>query len=130
MTVMVSSSEAPVRVNGVHGGRGDMYWKCFVRLHMLQTDVVAFEFLRLDPGGVIGDHVHSRSEEIYYILSGRGQMRVDGETREVTGGDLIVAPQGTRHGLVGLGSKPVEILVIEALPPAVQAVLPDYVPSA
>ncbi len=38
---------------------------------------------RLLPGRSTEEHYHLQTEEIYYILSGRGQMIIDGERREV-----------------------------------------------
>jgi quercetin dioxygenase-like cupin family protein len=57
-------------------------------------------------------------------------MRVDGERRDVGPGDLILTPQGTKHGLVGKPGEVVEFVVAEALPPQVTAVLPGYAPEA
>jgi mannose-6-phosphate isomerase-like protein (cupin superfamily) len=37
------------------------------------------------------------SEELYYLLEGRGVMEIDGKTREVGPGDAILIPAGARH---------------------------------
>jgi mannose-6-phosphate isomerase-like protein (cupin superfamily) len=42
-------------------------------------------------------HYHKRSEEIYFILEGSGEMELDGETREVGPGDAILIPAGAWH---------------------------------
>ncbi len=42
-------------------------------------------------------HHHKRTEEIYFILDGRGIMEVDGETRAVVPGDAILLPPGAWH---------------------------------
>jgi mannose-6-phosphate isomerase-like protein (cupin superfamily) len=42
-------------------------------------------------------HYHKLSEELYYVISGRGIMEIDGETREVTSGDAILIPPGAWH---------------------------------
>jgi quercetin dioxygenase-like cupin family protein len=130
MTILVATSDDPVKMVGIHGGSGAIFWKCFARLHMLHADVVAFEYVKLSPGSVVGDHVHSRTEEIYFIVSGNGEMKVDGESRDVGPGDLILTPQGTKHGLIGKPGEVVEFVVAEVLPPQVTAVLPAYVPEA
>ncbi len=42
-------------------------------------------------------HAHRKNEEIYGILSGRGELWLDGVTREVRAGDwLRIAPEGRR----------------------------------
>jgi mannose-6-phosphate isomerase-like protein (cupin superfamily) len=47
-------------------------------------------------------HYHRASEEIYFVLDGRGSLEVDGETREVGPGDAILIPPGARHGIRAL----------------------------
>ncbi|HSK15086.1 MAG TPA: cupin domain-containing protein [Gaiellaceae bacterium] len=42
-------------------------------------------------------HHHARTEEIYAILEGSGEMEVDGERRTVGPGDAILIPPGARH---------------------------------
>lgn len=51
----------------------------------------------LPKGGATERHYHKVSEELYYLLEGRGVMEIDGETREVGPGDAILIPAGTWH---------------------------------
>jgi mannose-6-phosphate isomerase-like protein (cupin superfamily) len=130
MTVMIATTDSPVRIEGVHGGTGEIEWKCFARLHMLHSDMCGFEHARLGPGLAVGAHTHSRTDEIYFIVSGTGEMQVDDDTRTVGRGDLILAPQGTTHALRNTGDASLDFIVIEVFPPAVRAVLPAFSPVA
>jgi mannose-6-phosphate isomerase-like protein (cupin superfamily) len=65
---------------------------------------------RLPVGGVITPHHHPKSEEIYYILEGRGQMTVGSETREVGPGEAIAIPPGEVHKIATLGDEPLKFL--------------------
>ena len=47
-------------------------------------------------------HYHAETEEIYFVLSGRGDMEVDGERREVGVGDAILIPRGAWHEIRAL----------------------------
>jgi len=58
---------------------------------------------RLPPGRRTTPHSHPRTEEIYYILSGRGRMLIDGEQRMVGPGDAIAIPPGARHQIENVG---------------------------
>ena len=58
---------------------------------------------RLPPRGGTTPHHHVKSEEIYYILSGRGSMRVDEETWAVGPGDAIAIPPGAMHQITNTG---------------------------
>jgi mannose-6-phosphate isomerase-like protein (cupin superfamily) len=40
-------------------------------------------------GGSTDEHYHADTEEIYFILEGRGKMRIEGESQEVRVGDAI-----------------------------------------
>ena len=43
-------------------------------------------------------HYHKKNEEIYFVISGKGQVVIDGETVELTAGDwLRVAPKARRQ---------------------------------
>lgn len=44
-------------------------------------------------------HYHARSEEIYLIVEGGGELEVDGERRDVGPGDAILIPPGSWHQL-------------------------------
>lgn len=52
--------------------------------------------LRVD--GPVPLHRHEHSEETIYIISGRGVLELDGATRPVGPGDLVVVPRGAPHG--------------------------------
>ena len=70
----------------------------------------------LPPGASTGAHRHSKSEEIYYVLSGRGRMTVENETREVKPLDGILLPPGTLHILANIGEEPLVFLCCCAPP--------------
>lgn len=48
-------------------------------------------------GGATQRHYHKLAEEFYFILEGRGEMEIDGETRSVGPGDAILIPPGAWH---------------------------------
>ena len=56
------------------------------------------------------EHYHVKTEEIYYITAGIGQIRVEGETRPVMTGDAIAIPPGKRHKLWNTGAETMKLL--------------------
>jgi mannose-6-phosphate isomerase-like protein (cupin superfamily) len=55
--------------------------------------------------------VHSHApEQCYYIVRGKGLMRLDVETAEVNPGDAIHIPAGSRHGIRNIGDTVLEYL--------------------
>ena len=61
-------------------------------------------------GASTQEHYHPKSEEIYYILSGRGQMKLDGKLQEVGPLDAIAIPPGARHKIWNTGDVPLVLL--------------------
>lgn len=65
---------------------------------------------RLPPGGATQPHYHPRTEEIYYILSGRGQMQIGAEVRSVGPLDAVAIPPGAPHQITNPGPEPLIFL--------------------
>lgn len=59
----------------------------------------------LKTGQSTEEHYHSVAEEIYYVLEGRGRMRIEGEEQIVESGDGIAILPGKRHRLMNIGDK-------------------------
>lgn len=66
----------------------------------------------LPPGARVGRHHHIETEEIYYVLGGRGSMTVGDESREVSAGDAVFIPRGFTHTLENNGTEPMTILLV------------------
>jgi mannose-6-phosphate isomerase-like protein (cupin superfamily) len=57
----------------------------------------------VQPGRMTQAHFHTRSEEIYYILQGRGEVNIEGETSTLNRGDSVVIAPGARHQIRNCG---------------------------
>ncbi len=68
----------------------------------------------LPAGGETQRHFHKLSEEIYYLLAGKGIMEIDGESREVSPGDAILIPPGAWHQIRAM--EPIQFLCCCAPP--------------
>ncbi|MCB2052835.1 MAG: cupin domain-containing protein [Geminicoccaceae bacterium] len=58
------------------------------------------------PGCFIREHTHDRNEEIIYVVSGRGHLRLDGEERAIEPGSAVFIGRDRRHGFVASGREP------------------------
>ncbi|WP_218952090.1 cupin domain-containing protein [Amycolatopsis anabasis] len=121
--LIVGDTASASVVHGVHGTTGVSGWKCFTRRTGLAGDWEAVEWASLPPGGLSGEHVHTRTEELYFIISGHGEMLLDDQTHDVRAGDVILTGLGTKHGLRNIGTGDLHWLVIEINSPATAAVL-------
>ena len=60
---------------------------------------------RVASGQTTAAHYHPKTEEIYYILSGSGEMRLGDEVRIVGPGDAIAIPPGQVHQIANRGAE-------------------------
>lgn len=65
---------------------------------------------RVPPGTRTIAHYHIKTEEIYYITHGSGQITIDDETRNVSVGDAIAIPPGTTHFIENTGTESLRFL--------------------
>jgi len=64
----------------------------------------------LHPGSAIGYHLQ-KEDEIYYIVSGTGEMKMNGETFPVKAGDGILTRPGSSHGLTQTGKDDLVVII-------------------
>ena len=93
---------------GPHAGGGQTIGYSFFQ----KTPGLALVFRKraLKPGSAIGYH-EQKEDEIYYVLSGRGQMTLDGKTVDVGPGTAILTRTGSSHGLKQVGSDDLVIMI-------------------
>ena len=70
----------------------------------------------LPPGAATEPHHHPLTEELYYILKGKGLMTVGDETAEVSAHDGILIPPGSRHTIRNTGEEELVFLCCCAPP--------------
>jgi len=130
MAAIVSDAHAGMaQLVGVHGGAGVMKWKRLGTGNMMFTDVDAFDIAELPPGSRAGTHVHSRTEELFFVLSGRAAIGLGDDTVEVGPGDAILTGFHGVQSVEAIGDDPYRMLIIEALPPEIAALLPEHSPT-
>ena len=69
----------------------------------------------LPPGTSIGLHEQVGNEELYFVIEGKGEMTVDGETTIMGPGDVCLTKNGSEHAFRNIGDTDVVIIVLEAL---------------
>ena len=93
---------------GTHNGGGETigysFFKKAPRLGLV------FRKRALKPGSGIGYH-EQKEDEIYYVLSGRGTMTIDGKSFEVRPGAAVLTRPGSSHGLKQTGPDDLVIMI-------------------
>jgi mannose-6-phosphate isomerase-like protein (cupin superfamily) len=93
---------------GTHNGGGQTIGYSFFS----KTPKLGLVFRKraFKPGSAIGYHLQ-HEDEIYYVLSGRGLMTVDGKEFPVGPGDAVLTRPGSSHGLKQVGAEDLVILI-------------------
>ena len=98
-------SDGMAEITGIHHGKGTG------RARLFRFDGASapayFMIYELPPGSSEGVHVHylddrnkeGSYDEYYYIISGRGQMEIDGRIVAVAQGDHVHTPLEVSHGV-------------------------------
>jgi mannose-6-phosphate isomerase-like protein (cupin superfamily) len=93
---------------GTHNGGGETIgYSFFSKVPNLK---LVFRKRAFHPGSGVGLH-EQKEDEIYYVLSGRGTMTLDGKTVEVTPGTAVLTRTGSSHSLKQAGSEDLVILI-------------------
>ncbi len=103
-----------LRRQEAHGGEGRIHFARIADSASLAGRCNFIDLALVPPGGSIGRHQHADDEEEFYlVLEGSGEMWRDGETFQVTAGDLIRNRPGGAHGLRNTGTAPLRLFVFE-----------------
>ena len=93
---------------GTHKGGGETIgYSFFSKARGLR---LAFRKRAMKPGSGVGYH-EQKEDEIYYVLSGRGVMTVDGKSFDVGPGTAVLTRPGSSHGLKQAGNEDLVILI-------------------
>jgi len=94
--ILIHEKDIAVRQAGPHDGGG------LTTAYPFFSDVkdfkMAFRKRVLQPGSSIGYHLQE-TDEVYYILAGSGEMKMNGKTFTVNTGDAVLTRPGNSHGL-------------------------------
>lgn len=79
------------------------------RFQCLKT-ITYVSLAKLQPGLSYETHSHADHEEIYYIISGSGKMKIGDEVARFRDGDAIYIPPRALHTITNDGEEMVEFL--------------------
>lgn len=61
-------------------------------------------------------HRHHSTEELYYVMVGRGKMQVGEDSFQVAAGDVVAVPAGLPHCIECAGSVRMRVLICSTPP--------------
>jgi len=81
------------------------------KVNLFDTERMFCDVYCFEPGQEQTAHVHKGSDKVYYVLQGKGQVRVGQETRELSPGVIALAPAGAEHSVRNPGPDRLTVLV-------------------
>jgi mannose-6-phosphate isomerase-like protein (cupin superfamily) len=100
---------------GTHNGGGmTTGYSFFAKVPNLK---LVFRKRSFHAGSGVGLH-EQKEDEIYYVLSGRGTMTLDGKAYDVTPGTAVLTRTGSSHSLKQVGSEDLVVLINYEVEPA------------
>ena len=88
------------------------------KTNLVDTANLFCDVYGLEPGQAQAGHRHAVGDKLYYVLEGRGRIRVGTEERDVGPGDLACAPAGEDHAVSNPGPGRLALLVMMAPKPS------------
>ncbi|MDB5024463.1 MAG: cupin protein [Mucilaginibacter sp.] len=93
---------------GTHNGGGNTTgYSFFSKAEGLK---MVFRKRVLHPGSAIGYHLQ-KEDEVYYIVSGTGEMQMNGQSFTVKAGDAILTRPGSAHSLTQTGNNDLAVII-------------------
>ena len=89
---------------GLATGTG-IRWKLLVAGERTESEGLVTGIAEIAPGGELMRH-HHEPAETYYILSGQGEMEIEGRTRALGPGSAVYIPPDARHAVRCTGAEP------------------------
>jgi quercetin dioxygenase-like cupin family protein len=106
--IIQRDAEVAEQQPGPHKGGGQTIGHSF--FSKVPNLEIVFRKRVLKPGSAIGYHKQAE-DEIYYVLSGRGLMKLDDKDYEVGPGTAILTRTGSSHGLKQVGNDDLVIII-------------------
>ncbi|HUO23368.1 MAG TPA: cupin domain-containing protein [Caulobacteraceae bacterium] len=93
-----------------HEGAGTLSMEVLLPAEALSTNFLFLHRGQLNARSSIGQHMHNRTEEMFFILDGQAQFTVNGRTSVLKGPVGVPDRAGNAHALYNPGDTPVQWL--------------------
>lgn len=98
-----------VEVKNMRGGEGSVFIE---RYSKLPVNCKMYARLTVLPNSSIGVHTHVDDEEIVYVLSGNGQVLIDGKLFPLETGSVNITKKGENHSIINNSKEPLMLLAV------------------
>jgi mannose-6-phosphate isomerase-like protein (cupin superfamily) len=95
-----------------HGGKGTVRYRRALDPSVFLTNWSYMDHLVLTPGASDGMHRHPGLEEIYYVIGGDGEVKVNNESAAIHKGDGVPVMLNEAHSFSNTGAQDLELMII------------------
>ncbi len=68
--------------------------------------------MTIPPDGEIGVEVHEENDQVLSFVSGLGKAVIEGKSKAVKAGDVVVVPAGVEHNFLNAGPNPLVLYTV------------------
>jgi mannose-6-phosphate isomerase-like protein (cupin superfamily) len=87
------------------------------KVNLFDTERMFCDVYCFEPGQEQTPHAHKGSDKVYYVLQGKGLVRIGQEEKELGEGAIALAPSGSEHSVKNPGPDRLVLLVFMAPKP-------------
>lgn len=110
----VHESDCPVE-GWEEGERGHVSWRTLLSGDRTPTHGLTMGVAEVEPDADRPLALHHHAQvEAYYVLSGAGEVTVDGDVHRVRAGSAVFIPGAAPHAARAIGSEPLRLLYVFA----------------
>ncbi len=106
--ILQHEKDIAIQQPGPHDGGGTT--TAYPFFENIKNFKMAFRKRVLRPGSSIGYHLQE-TDEVYYILNGTGEMKMNGDSFAVKAGDAVLTRPGSSHGLKPMGNEDLTVII-------------------
>lgn len=91
-------------------GNGDF------RRVLYTTGLSQLVLMAVPAGEEIGEETHEGTDQVLAFVEGEGEAVIEGESRPVRPGSVVVVPGGTRHNFIARGDSTLKLITVYTPP--------------